>query len=85
MRISTQGKLSCVLKHVERAIVRFGKIWVYMRSRSVYTVQEYEAHLRMVFDKTGKKREMNFDVVDIFAIPNYHAWFDGCIDQDLSK
>jgi hypothetical protein len=69
----------------ESMVVRFGKIWVYMRNRSVYTVQEYEAHLRMVFKKNGKRRDLDFDVVDIFAVPDYHAWFAGCIDPNISK
>ncbi len=59
---------------------------MYFRSRATLSVQEYEAGLRKVFAKDGqKRRDPAFDVVDIFAVPDYHAWFDGCIDQDLSK
>jgi len=67
--------------------LRFGKIWVFFRNKSTLTVQDYERNLRSVFQNTVTKdgTKMKFDVVDIFAVPDYHAWLTGCIDKDLSK
>ena len=68
-------------------IVRFGRIWVHFRNSSTLSVQEYERSLRSVFQERNSSdmTKTKFEVIDIFAIPDYHEWLSGCIDRDLSK
>jgi len=66
---------------------RFGKIWVHFRNKSTLSVQEYERNLNLVFQERcpSDATKIQFKVVDIIAIPDYHDWLSGCIDKDLSK
>lgn len=56
---------------------KFAKIWVACRNALLGTPQEYKTKLEEVFSKSDVKCE----VVDVFAIPDYKAWLENCIDK----
>jgi hypothetical protein len=55
-------------------LAQFGKIWKAVRNEQLLTPQAYERELRKLYAK------QNFDIVDVFCIPDYSKFFSGCLD-----
>ena len=58
---------------------KYGILWKKIRNRFVYTPQEYKSQI--ISALSTKKHAC--DVVDLFAIPDYKALLDPCVDPAL--
>jgi len=56
---------------------RFGTIWDHVRLMSISSPQDYETRLRNAFPYSNR------NVVDIYWVPNYKAFFKPAIDKKL--
>jgi hypothetical protein len=57
---------------------RFGKLWVYMRDKHIYTFDEFSDVIKNAFGDSG-----NVFVQPIFAILDYKSYYDKFIDKHL--
>ena len=58
---------------------RFGKIWVYIRQRHVYTPQQFESH---VLAALGNRESVR--VIAVMAIYDYKVFYDKYIDKTIT-
>ena len=59
----------------------FALIWLCFRSESCETLQGYKKTIEETFAETNLKAKMK----DIYVIPNYQFFFEGCIDGKLAR
>lgn len=59
---------------------QFGVIWRATRNNPILTPNEYK---KLIENCLGGKLPVR--VVDIYAVPDYRTWFEGCIDPNLKK
>lgn len=52
-----------------------------MRQKSVLTVQQFKEEVREAF----RTARLNATVEDVYAKPDYQAFFHGCTDQQLAN
>jgi len=59
----------------------FGVIWKWFRQKPCATLEDYKNGISEAFKST----KLHADVIDLYIVPNYHGWFESCIDKKLSK
>ena len=59
----------------------FGRLWKYARTRHILTPQAYELAVTNALSTAGYKAK----VVDIFVVPDYTSYFEGCGDNNFGK
>lgn len=59
----------------------FALIWICFRNRPCETLQGY----KKIIEEKLAESVLHAKVVDVYVIPNWHSFFDNCIDTKLSK
>jgi hypothetical protein len=59
----------------------FGHIWRHMRGSSVKTIESYKFKIEDAFKGT----KLNVKVTDVYVVPNYEKYFEGCIDSKFGN
>ena len=59
----------------------FAIIWQFLKNKKVMTPQIYANLLALACQNKAK----SVDVIDIWAVPDYQAYFDGYMNPDLGS
>lgn len=59
----------------------FALVWLCFRNKPCETLQGYKKIIEETLDSTS----LNAKVIDVYIIPSWQTFFDGCIDSRLSK
>ena len=62
---------------------KFAKIWTALRGKHIATMNEYKNLIENVL--RSESRELNCEVVDLFAIPDYDSLITPCMDPDFGR